>query len=405
MFMNYFVGIDLADRKHDVCILDSSGNILKEIVVPHSTEGLDQVLLEIRTFSTELHNVIISAETSKNLFIQYLGGVGYKVYSVNPKSVDRARDRFSPAGSKDDTRDARVLADLIRTDGHQYRPLRMDSQNLKELQFLVRDRESLVALKVRMENQITTCLKSYYPRALECFCKLDQKVTIHFLQLFSDPNMFSRSELTMLEEFLKQHRHPNWKAKAKELFVLANERQFPVDDATIRVKSRLLQSLLNQLELLLQDIQQYDQEIERLVNLLPDSEMFLALKGVGTNLAARIMVEFGDDRSYYSHANAIQCEAGTAPVTRKSGKRRFAHFRRACKKTFRNTMQQFALQMVKYETWSKEMFQKHRKQGRGTSECFRIVANTWLRILFAMWKRKTPYDPAIFLDSKARNAA
>jgi hypothetical protein len=117
------------------------------------------------------------------------------------------------------------------------------------------------------------------------------------------------------------------------------------------------------------------------------------------------MVEFGDDRSYYPHANAIQCEAGTAPVTRKSGKRRFAHFRRACRKTFRNTMQQFALQMVKYESWSKEMFQKHRRQGRGASECFRIVANTWLRILFAMWKRKTPYDSTIFLDSKARNAA
>jgi transposase len=403
--MNYFVGIDLADRKHDVCILDSSGNILKEFVVPHSPEGVDQVLFEIRTFSTELHNVIISAETSKHLFIQYLGGVGYKVYSINPKSVDRARDRFSPAGSKDDTRDARVLADLIRTDGHQYRPLRMDSPDLKELQFLVRDRESLVALKVRMENQITTCLKSYYPRALECFCKLDQKATIHFLQLFSDPNTFSRSNLTVLEEFLKKHRHPHWKTKAKELFALANERQFPVDDATIRAKSRLLKSLLSQLELLIQDIQQYDQEIEHLVKSLPDSEMFLALKGVGTNLAARIMVEFGDDRSYYPHANAIQCEAGTAPVTRKSGKRRFAHFRRACRKTFRNTMQQFALQMVKYESWSKEMFQKHRKQGRGTSECFRIVANTWLRILFAMWKRKTPYDQNIFLDSKARNAA
>jgi hypothetical protein len=114
---------------------------------------------------------------------------------------------------------------------------------------------------------------------------------------------------------------------------------------------------------------------------------------------------FGDDRSYYPHANAIQCEAGTAPVTRKSGKRRFAHFRRACKKSFRNTMQQFALQMVKHEPWSKEMFQKHRHRGRSTSESLRIVANTWLRILFAMWKKRTSYDPTIFLDSRARNAA
>lgn len=403
--MNYFVGIDLADRKHDVCILDSSGDVRKEFVVPHSPEGVDRVLQEIRTFSTNLSNVIISAETSKHLFIQYLNAVGYMVYSINPKSVDRARDRFSPAGAKDDTRDARVLADLIRTDQHQYRPIRIDSPERKELQILVRDRESLVALRVRMENQITTCLKSYYPRALECFCRLDQPSTIQFLRAFPTPEAFAKASLNRLEKVLQGCYNHRWKKKAEELFLLAKQRQFPVDQATARGKSRLLLSLLSQLELLIQDIQQYDQEIESSVKSHPDSGMFLALKGVGSNLAARIMVEFGDDRSYYPHANAIQCEAGTAPVTRKSGKRRFAHFRRACKKTFRNTMQQFALQMVKYEPWSKEMFQKHRRQGRGTSESLRIVANTWLRILFAMWKKRCHYDSTIFTEAQMKNAA
>jgi transposase len=403
--MNYFVGIDLADRKHDVCILDSSGNVQKEFVVPHSPEGIDQVLQEIHTFSTNLSNIIISAETSKHLFIQYLHAMGYMVYSINPKSVDRARDRFSPAGAKDDTRDARVLADLIRTDGHQYRPIRIDSPELKELQILVRDREALVALRIRIENQITTCLKSYYPRALECFCRLDQPSTIQFLRAFPTPEAFTKASLSHLEKVLQGCYNYRWKKKAKELFELAQQRQFPVDCATTRGKSRFLLSLLSQLELLIQDIQQYDQEIESLVKFRPDSEIFLALKGVGTNLAVRIMVEFGDDRSYYPHANAIQCEAGTAPVTRKSGKKRFAHFRRACKKSFRNTMQQFALQMVKHEPWSKDMFQKHKNRGRSTSESLRIVANTWLRILFAMWKKRTSYDPTIFLDSRDRNAA
>jgi transposase len=403
--MNYFVGIDLADRKHDVCILDSSGNVQKEFVVPHSPKGIDQVLQEIRTFSMDLSNIIISAETSKHLFIQYLHAMGYMVYSINPKSVDRARDRFSPAGAKDDTRDARVLADLIRTDQHQYRPIRIDSPELKQLQIFVRDREALVVLRIRTENQITSCLKSYYPRALECFCRLNQPSTIQFLRAFPTPEAFAKANLSHLEKVLQGCYNYRWKKKAEELFQLAKQRQFPVDRATACGKSRFLLSLLSQLELLIQDIRQYDQEIENLVKFLPDSEMFLALKGVGTNLAARIMVGFGDDRSYYPNSNAIQCEAGTAPVTRKSGKRRFAHFRRACKKTFRNTMQQFALQMVKHEPWSKEMFQKHRKQRRGTSESFRIVANTWLRILFVMWKKNIPYDPAIFLDSRARNAA
>ena len=403
--MDYYVGVDLADRKHDVCILDSSGVILNEFVVSHSPEGLDQLILEIHKFSTNVHNVFISAETSKHLFIQYLHAIGYTVYSINPKSVDRARDRFSPAGAKDDSRDAQVLADLIRTDRHQYRPIRMDSDKLKELQLLVRDRESLIALKVSIENQITSCLKRYYPRALECFCKLDQKVTIAFLRKYPTPAALAKADLKSLEELLKACRHPHWKSKAEELYILANSKQFPVGTTISRPKSRLLLSLLSQLELLIQDIQQYDKEIERLVKSHPDSEIFLDLKGVGTNLAARIMVEFGDDRTYYPHANALQCEAGTAPVTRKSGKRKLVHFRRACKKTFRNTMHQFALQMVQHEPWSKEMFLKHRKLGRSTSESLRIVANTWLRILFAMWKKHRHYDPAIYLEAKARNAA
>jgi transposase len=278
--MNYYVGVDLADRKHDVCILDSSGVILNEFVVSHSPEGLDQLILQIRKFSTDVHNVFISAETPKHLFIQYLHVLGYTVYSINPKSVDRARDRFSPAGAKDDSRDAQVLADLIRTDRHQYRPVRMDSDELKELQLLVRDRESLVALKVRMENQITSCLKSYYPRALECFYKLDQKVTIAFLRKYPTPEALAKADLKSLEELLKTCRHPHWKSKAKELYTLANNRQFPVSLSISRPKSRFLLSLLSQLELLIQDIQQYDKEIERLVKSHPDSEIFLALKGV-----------------------------------------------------------------------------------------------------------------------------
>lgn len=402
--MNFYVGVDLADRKHDICILDSTGMKLKEFSVPHSPEGLDKLIAEIRAFSMDIHNVFISAETSKHLFMEYLHALGYTVYSINPKSVDRARDRFSPAGAKDDARDAQVLADLIRTDQHQYRPLRNDSSELKELQLLVRDRESLVTLRVRLENQITACLKSYYPQALECFCRLDQQSTITFLKAFPTPTALANADLNNLEETLKTCYNNRWKSKAKDLFSLGKQKQFHVDSPTIRVKSRLLLSLLNQLELLVQDIKEYDKEIECLVKSHPDSEIFLTLKGVGTNLAARLIVEFGDDHSYYPHANALQCEAGTAPVTRKSGRRRQVNFRRACKKAFRNTMQQFALQMVKYEPWSKEMFQKHRSLGRGTSESMRIVANTWLRILFAMWKNHRPYDPAIYLEAKVRNA-
>lgn len=399
----HFVGIDLADKKHDICILNSSGKVLKEFIVSHSPEGLDQLLDMIRSLPED-QEILIAAETPGHLFIQYLHALGYTVYPINPKSVDRARDRFSPAGAKDDKRDAHVLADLLRTDRHQYRPMRVDSEFLTELKHLVNDRETLVSNQKAIENQIRSCLKDYYPRALECFPKLDQKVTIAFLRRFPTPTALKHTSEQEFAQLLKECRHPQCESKANTLSELAKRKQFHVTRATVRTKSRLMLTLLDQLDLLLKELEQYEKDIDSLVKLHPDSEIFLDLKGVGANLAARLIVHFGDDRNYYPHANAVQCEAGTAPVTRKSGKRITVRFRRACQKPFRNTMQNMAIQMVKYQGWCKELFLKHRKRGRSKSECYRIVANKWVKILFAMWQKRMPYDPNIYLQAKKQAA-
>ncbi|WP_408006415.1 IS110 family transposase [Pseudalkalibacillus sp. A8] len=400
----HFIGIDLADKKHDICILDPSGKVLNEFIVSHSPEGLDQLLDTIRSIPED-QPILIAAETPRYLFIQYLHALGYTVFGINPKSVDRARDRFSPAGAKDDKRDTRVLADLLRTDRHQYRPIRVDNDFLIELKHLVHDRETLVSNLKSVENQIRSCLKDYYPRALECFSKLDQKVTIAFLRRYPTPTAFNNASYHELAQIFKEGHHPKWRTKAEELAKLAKRQQFHVDQATIRTKSRFLMTLLKQLELLLEDLLQYKKDIDTLVKLHPDSGLFLNLRGVGANLAARLLVHFGDDRDYYSHANAVQCEAGTAPVTRRSGKKKTVRFRRACQKSFRNTMQNFAIQMVRFHEWSKKLFLEHRRRGRSKSECYRIVANKWLKILFAMWKKRVPYDPDIYLKAKQQQAA
>lgn len=399
----HFVGIDLADKKHDICIVDSDGNTLKEFIVPHSPDGLDQLLDMIRSFPED-EEIFIAAETPGHLFIQYLHALDYTVYAINPKSVDRARDRFSPAGAKDDKRDAYVLADLLRTDRHQYRPIRVDNDFLTELKHLVHDRETLVENQKSIENQIRSCLKDYYPRALECFSKLDQKVTIAFLRRYPTPTALKHASYHKFVQLLKECRHPQWETKAQSLTELAKRKQFHVGPAKSNTKSRLLLTLLNQLEPLIDDLEQYQKDIETLVKRHPDSGIFLDLKGVGDNLAARLLVHFGDDRSYYSDANALQCEAGTAPVTRKSGKRKTVRFRRSCQKSFRNTMQNMATQMVKYHGWCRELFMKHRQRGRSKSECYRIVANKWVKILFAMWQKRMPYDPDIYLQAKQQAA-
>lgn len=129
------------------------------------------------------------------------------MYAINPKSVDRGRDRFSPTGAKDDSRDAHVLADLLRTDRHRYRTIRNDSCLLTEMRILAQDREALVSQRIRIENQVTACLKEYYPPALECFDKLDQKVTIAFLRQYPTPFALANAHPYDFQKLLRSCRH------------------------------------------------------------------------------------------------------------------------------------------------------------------------------------------------------
>lgn len=159
-------------------------------------------------------------------------------------------------------------------------------------------------------------------------------------------------------------------------------------------------SLTAQMHVVLRQIESYDQEIEALVKTHPDSKLFLTVKRMGANLAARVLVMFGDDRSYYRSAAAVQREAGTAPVAIRSGKAKRVRFRRACNKFSRQTMQLFALQAIKHHPWFYEYYRKHLDQGCSKSEAQRIVANTWLRILFAVWRDRIAYDEQTFLQTR-----
>ncbi len=394
-----YVGLDWADQKHDLCFLDEAGNT-QFFSVPNSPEGLDELLKRIQAAEPDLTKVLIAAETEHNLIVIGLVAHGYTVYAINPKSVDRYRDRFAAAGAKDDRRDALVLASILRTDRDQHRPIRKDSELLEQLRVLCQDRQALVQTKTMLINQLTACLKSYYPRALELFCRLDQQVTLAFLEAFPTPGHLASGTERTIRKVLRESHYPGVDEKTQELLELSKHKQFFVPPGLLKGKSKLMLSLTAQMRVILRQIESYDQEIEALVKTHPDSKLFLTIKGMGANLAARVLVMFGDDRSYYPSAAAVQCEAGTAPVTMRSGKAKRVRFRRACNKFHRQTMQLFALQAINHHPWSYEYYRKHLDQGRSKSEAQRIVANTWVRILFAVWRDRITYDEQIFLQTR-----
>jgi len=313
-----FCGIDWANDHHDALSIDEHGRQLGRIRVAHSPEGLSQLdgYLEQIAGPGGKDQVACIVETTHGLLIAHLLEQGWAVYPVNPRTVERRR---APSGAKTDLIDAYLLAKTGRADFADLRRLNADSEQIQELKTLTRDQDGLVQMQTRLVNQLTACLKAYYPVVLELFGKIQQPSTLAFLRAYPTLQAARSASVEELAATLKQSRYPGARQKAQQI---ATHLQLPclqASEVTTRTKSRLMLALLDQLEPLLKQIAEYDKEIERLFLRHEDLELFQALPGAGLRLAPRLLAELGDDRSRYDSAASVQALAGTSPVLFQSG--------------------------------------------------------------------------------------
>ena len=241
---------------------------------------------------------------------------------------------------------------------------------------------------------------------------MDQPLTLEFLKRYPTLEEARRGSKEELIELLAKYR--NSKEGAEEKHRLLHEPQIEVRPEIIRAKSRYMLSLVRRLELLLEEIKGYEEEIGRLLNEHPDSELFLSLPGAGEILAARMLAEIGDwDNPYPHRRRALQelrCLAGTAPVTLTSG--RLYHrvrFRRACNKELRDALQLLAFLSISRSSWAREYYDRKRGQGKAHHESLRMLADRWVKIIFALRRDGRCYDEGYHLrmreEHKARGLA
>lgn len=387
-----YVGIDWGDKNHRVFITDDTGERLDSFSIEHSLKGVESLFEQVRKFAKEQKEILFGLETSKGILVNSILEKGYIVYALNPKCVDRYRDRYKASKIKDDGFDAMVIANILRTDRQNYKPILPDSELTRELRLFTRDHQKLIRMKTMILNQLTACLKEYYPVALKFFSDLALQISIAFLKNF--PTLEEAREMSKekWERFLSRHHYPGVKEKACEIYEKLKESQFNVEPLIIRAKSQYMLSLIKQLELLLSDIKSFDDKIKELLEKHQDKEIFISLPGAGANLAARMISEFGDSRDRYKKVSSVQAEAGTAPITKASGEWKSVYFRRACRKSFRNTMQQFSLCSIKESEWAKNRYKQYIATGKEGSHALRCLGNAWLEIIFPMWKNHSPYS-------------
>lgn len=399
----FYTGIDWADRKHDAVVLDEAGRKLGSIRVDHTPEGLatlDQWLAQMVGKQRQDQMACI-LETTHGLLIAFLLEHGWPVYPVNPRTVDRKR---SASGAKTDMIDAYLLAKTGRADFADLHRLRPDSEKVAELKALTRDQDGLIQMQTRLVNQLTACLKDYYPAALRLFTKLQQPSTLLFLQTYPTQEKAMRASREQIARTLKEAGHTRADVTASKIFDILQQPHLSANEVMTRTKSRLMLALVAQLQPLLEQIAAYDEEIERLFLSHEDNEVFNSLPGAGKRLAPRLLAEIGDDPSRYENAASLQALGGTSPVLFQSGTYAKAHRRLGCIKPLRNVLHQFAWQSTQQEAWAKAYYERKRAEGKSHSVALRALSNIWVRIIFAMLQSHKPYVSATFEQARHLHA-
>jgi transposase len=394
------VGVDLAETQpHQVCFMDEH-KVISEFRVSNDAGGLSELLRKIARREPDPAQVVIAAERPDGPFVGGLLDAGYTVYSINPKAMERYRERYSVGGPKSDVVDARCLAGLLRTDREAYRPIKPDSALTRELRMLTRDLAELEKTQTMLALQLRAALYACFPAALQIFSDLTAPSALGVLKTYPTLQVMREATDDQLAATLKQHGYSSPAKKVRQLRQVLAAEQFHVDDAVVAAKSVLIKTLAETLLTLHEQIRGFEGEIKSRFKKHPDREVFLSLRGAGLRLAARIASELGDDRRRFRCAADVAAFAGQAPVTRQSGKSRVAQFRRACCKPFRETMHLFAFCSLNWNAWARAYYDAKRQQGKKHAEALRCLACIWLRIIYAMWRDGTTYDPARFLSAR-----
>ena len=399
----WYVGIDWADQHHDALVIDEKGRKAGSLRIDHNPQGFAKLntFLEQIIGDAPKEQMACIIETTHGLLIAHLLETGWPVYPVNPRTVDRRR---AASGAKTDTIDAYLLAKTGRADLADLHRLTPDSEKITELKMLTRDQDALIRIQTRLVNQLTACLKAYYPVALELFTKLQQKCTLLFLQTYPTPQQAMAASVQHIKEVLQHCKYPYPTAQASTIFQRLHQPHLQGDAVTTRAKARLTLVLVSQLLPLIEQIAQYDQEIITLFLAHPDHVIFASLPRAGERLAPRLLAEIGDERSRYKDASSLQALGGTSPVLFQSGMYAKAHRRLGCIKPLRNVLQQFAWQTTLSEAWAADYYQRKRAEGKSHTVAVRALANVWVRVIFALWTNHQCYQAATFEQAQQRHA-
>src|SRR5215510_9407407 len=390
-----FIGLDWADAKHDICLQAAGAERREFLVLEHRPEAIDAW---VQTLRTRFHGqpVAVCLELNKGPIVSALRTYDFLVlFPVNPITVAKYREAFTPSRAKDDPTDAELQVELLLKHRDKLQPLRPQSSAMRALAQLVEHRRRLVGDKVRCTNRLTSALKNYFPQVLQWFPEKDTAIFCDFLSRWPTLKAAQLARRSTLEAFFRGHHVRAADVIDTRLQAIKSAMALTTDDGVITPNVLLVQALVAQLRVTLQAIADFDNAIAQRAQEHPDFPLFDALPGAGAVFAPRLLVAFGEQRERFSSAEELQKYAGIAPVTERSGKKAWVHWRLQCPTFLRQTFVEWAAESTRHSFWARVYYQQQRDKGKAHQAAVRALAFKWLRILFRCWQDRTPYDESV----------
>jgi len=401
-----FVGDDWAEDHHDVHLMDEAGTRLASRRLPEGLIGIGQLHELIAEHAEEPGEVVIGIETERGPWVAALAAAGYLVYAVNPLAVARYRDRHHVSGAKSDASDAKLLADLVRTDRHNHRPVAGDSADAEAIKVLARAHQSLIWARNRHTNTLRSALREYYPAALEAFEDLAHGDALGVLNRAPGPPEGARLPLSAIQSALKRGgRQRNIAARAREIQSALRTPQLsaPVPvTAAFAATTRATVGIIAELN---RQIAELETALAEHFETHPDADIYRSLPGLGVVLGARVLGEFGDDPNRYTSAKCRKNYAGTSPLTVASGKKRAVLARHVRNRRLYDALDQWAFCAISSSPGAREFYDQHRAAGDTHHQALHALGNRLVGLLHGCLRHHTPYNEHIAWAHRTAAAA
>lgn len=401
-----FVGHDWAEDHHDVFIEDDTGRKIGGGRLSEGIDGIARFHEMVAGHVDDPADVVIGSETDRGLFVNTLVAAGYTVLAVNPMSTSRYRERFSTSGAKSDPGDAKVLAELARTDAHLHRPIAGDSELAEAIKVLARAHQSMIWTRQRQTNQLRSTLREFYPAALEAFDELGGRDALAILAIASTPTAGRHLSLSKISATLRRAgRQRRIEQRAAEIQAALRTEQLAAPDLIADAMGVTVAALVAVIGELTTQIASLEAKLADRFEQHPDAKIIRSLPGLGMTLGARVLGEFGDDPNRYEDAKSRKNYSGMSPITKASGKHKVVLARYARNRRLSDACYVWAFATLTHSPGARAFYDEHRANGDTHSRALRALANRLVGILHGCLRHGTLYDEHTAWGHRQRQAA